>query len=86
MEVMRKGLIKISGRESGKIQEYRSVKIILVLLGHKSSKTTEVYPAQFHPALLYGALIHCAKVYTHVSKEFIEDIVSSLDNLETGGV
>ena len=56
------------------------------LFGQKSSKTTEIYPAQFYPALLNGAWIHCARVYTHVSKKSLGKIVSPLDNLGTGGV
>ena len=46
----------------------------------------EIYPAQFYPALLNGAWIHCARVYTHVSKKSLGKIVSPLDNLGTGGV
>ncbi len=50
----------------------------------KSSKTTEIYPAQFHPALMDGAWIHCARVYTHVSKRDLGKIVSPLDKMEEG--
>ena len=47
-----------------------------------SSKTTEIYPAQFHPALMDGAWIHCARVYTHVSNRDLKKIKSPLDNIK----
>ena len=47
----------------------------------KSSKTTEIYPAQFHPALLHGAWIHCARVYNHVTNKSLSSITSPLDSL-----
>ncbi|MCK4330810.1 hypothetical protein KAX02_13315 [candidate division WOR-3 bacterium] len=40
----------------------------------KSSKTTEIYPAQWN----------CARVYTHVSKRDLGKIVSPLDKIEEG--
>ncbi|GAH71375.1 unnamed protein product [marine sediment metagenome] len=60
----------------------KSAGYIQELLGNKSNKTTEIYPAQFYPALLNGAWIHCARVYTHVSKSSIGKIISPLDRLE----
>jgi len=48
----------------------------------RQPKTTEIYPAQFYPALLNGTWIHCARVYTHVSNRALKKIKSPLDNIK----